>query len=453
MNLRTSLLGLASMAFAGSADAAAPLPSGWPFTTLQLGLKNDATPASVRTWAPMGLVYQYLTGGAGRSSGWRNWNSPDGQFVTDYIQQAKAAGITPVFTYYQLLYTRAGSGDQNRIDLANLNDAATMQKYFVDFKVLLQKAGAFTAPVVVHVEPDLWGYVQQVSAGDHATSVPAKVASTGLPELSGLPNTAAGFAQGLVRLRGLYAPNVILAYHMSTWGTGVEPDYANPSPRQVTALATRSAAFYQSLEAAFDLTFAEFSDRDEGYKLAVDGVAGAAWTRSDYDNNVRWLVTYGKAAGQRLVMWQIPFGNRTMRTENNQPHHYQSSQVEMLLDDPSRARLKQYRDAGVLAFLFGAGADDQTHIDDFAGDGATNPAAINGNTTASYSPDDDGGLFKREAAAYYAAGPLRLTGLTGSSPIHGWPGHLTSRKIPPGGGDGGPDGSGFRVNDERPGAR
>ncbi|MDE3094366.1 MAG: hypothetical protein KGK07_00005, partial [Chloroflexota bacterium] len=58
--------------------------------------------------------------------------------------------------------------------------------------------------------------------------------------------------------------------------------------------------------------------------------------------------------------------------------------------------------------LFGRGADGATCACDAAGDGITNPAPINGNTGVSLSADDDGGFFRQKAAAYYAAGAMRL---------------------------------------------
>ncbi len=166
--------------------------------------------------------------------------------------------------------------------------------------------------------------------------------------------------------------------------------------------------YHASLNADFDLTFAEFDDRDDAYKVNVQGISGAAWTSTDYDNQVAWLSTYSAAANQRVALWQIPMGNRKMRAENNTAKHYQSSQVETLLDDTGRTRLKQYRDAGVIAFLFGGGAGGVTCPCDQAGDGITDPPPINGNDRPSLSDDDDGGYFRERATAYYAAGPLPL---------------------------------------------
>jgi hypothetical protein len=85
----------------------------------------------------------------------------------------------------------------------------------------MQKCGAFGKPVIVHVEPDLWAYLQNDRAGgtDDAAHMSAAVASSGFAEAAGLPNTAAGFARCLVKLRDTYAPNVLLAPHASGWAT------------------------------------------------------------------------------------------------------------------------------------------------------------------------------------------------------------------------------------------
>jgi hypothetical protein len=59
-----------------------------------------------------------------------------------------------------------------------------------------------------------------------------------MPELTGLPNTVAGFAQAVVKLRNTYAPNVLVGYHVSTWGTGTDILVAKPANSTVQTLAT-----------------------------------------------------------------------------------------------------------------------------------------------------------------------------------------------------------------------
>jgi hypothetical protein len=113
-------------------------------------------------------------------------------------------------------------------------------------------------------------------------------------------------------------------------------------------------------------------------------------------------------------MWQIPQGNTKMRAMNNTWNHYQDNRPEWLLDDPARTHLQDYINAGVIAFLFGRGADGATCSCDANKDGVTNPAPINGNTRTSINADDDGGFFREKVVTYYAAGAMELGG--GSTP-------------------------------------
>src|SRR5205085_11365317 len=158
--------------------------------------------------------YTYLASGVNTGSGWETWNSPAGAYATYYMDASSANGYVPVFPYYELLQSSpsAGSSESDR-DFSNLNNAATMAAYYANFKLLMQKAGAFGQTVIVHVEPDLWGYLEQRAAGGTASSLSASVASSGFTEATGLPNTAAGFGYELLKLRDTYAPNALLAIH------------------------------------------------------------------------------------------------------------------------------------------------------------------------------------------------------------------------------------------------
>lgn len=399
---------------AGDVSAAAlpPLPAAWPSTKLELGQADGpGGAAGMAAVAPFEFRYQYLAGGVNTGNGWANWNA-GGHFVTYYIQDSIAHGITPGFTYYMMYQSSPGNGQSEYEGIyTNLNNTSTMTAYYNDLKLFFQRAGAFSSPVILHVDPDLWGYMQQRSTGDNAASVSARVASTGLAELAGLPNNVSGFARAIDVLRDTYAPNVILAYHMSVWGTHNDILYSNPPNTTVDALAARSAAFFTSLGGGFDVSFAEFTDRDAGFKQYQYGDGGASWyDAADFARHARYLGGFSSATNQRMAVWQIPYGNTKMRAMNNTWGHYQSNQVEWLLDEPARTHLQTYIDAGVIAFLFGQGAGGTTCPCDAMGDGVTNPAAINGNTLASLNADDDGGFFKQKATAYYTTGAMQLSG-------------------------------------------
>ncbi|MGZ4359569.1 MAG: hypothetical protein ACXVZW_07280 [Gaiellaceae bacterium] len=364
--------------------------------------------AGMRLSAPFGFRYQYLAGGVNTGQGRSTWN-PDGSFVSLYVRDSVAHRMIPVFPYYMLRQSRPGGPDELHADLTNVADTETMRAYFADLELFFRRARQATrGPLVLHVEPDFWGYAEQAARGDDAAAVPAAVASTGLPELAGLPDTVAGFAQAIVRLRDRLAPNVLLAFHMSGWGTKHDVVYEDPPDATVRAYAARSAAFERSLHARFDISFEDFSDRDAGFYQAVQGNARTWFKPADFHRHLLYAQTFVRLTGLRMVAWQIPYGNTVMRAENNTWNHYQDNRVQWLLGNLSRAHLRAYARAGVVAFLFGRGADGPTCACDAAHDGVTNPQPIDGNERRSISADDDVGYFRDRAAAYYRRGPLSL---------------------------------------------
>jgi hypothetical protein len=401
-----------SMRVAASAPGGTlpPLPRRWP-RRLGLGLIDPPGDASALSASgSFGFRYQYLSGGVNTGHGWATW-SPDGAFVDRYIQESVAVGLTPVFSYYMLQQSEPGArrGSNQVADVANLTDPATMRSYFADVELFMLRAGAFRAKTVIfQVEPDLWGYIEQRALDDAAATVPVAVSASGDAELRGLPNDAAGLAQAFVRIRDRYAPNVLLAYALSDFGTGVDIAADRPSSAEVDDLAARSAMFFRSLGADFDLVFSEFSNRDAAYRRLVDGEGSTVWwDTTDYENNLSYLARFVQLSRRRVLIWQIPLGNTVMRSMNNTPYHYQDNHVQWLLGVGGRAHMRAYVDAGVIGLLFGAALPTDTCACDAARDGITNPPPIDGNTRRALSADDDGGYF-RAVARLYARAPIAL---------------------------------------------
>jgi hypothetical protein len=349
---------------------------------------------------PLGFRYQYLAAGVNTGDGWATWN-PDGTFVDRYVEESRAARIVPVLTYYMIRQSLPGrdDGDEPRAVLGNLRDPDTVRAWLADVRLFLERAARFPKTrIVLHVEPDMWGYAHQAARDDDAATVP--VAEVG---------SVAGLAREVVRLRDAVAPNVVLGWHLSDWGTQVSLSYNDPSTKASRALGARAARFYRSLGARFDVTFVDWSDRDAGFDQAVNGQGPEAWfTDGDYARWRSFMSAYRRAAKQRLVVWQIPLGNRVMRAMDNMWGHYQDRHVEWLIGAGSRGRLAALRSVGAIALLFGEGADGTTCACDARGDGVTNPAPVGGNRARSLSADDDGGYFRHRARAYYRAKALRL---------------------------------------------
>jgi hypothetical protein len=389
-----------------------PVPPGWP-AQLELGMSNGPDGAAeMRQTAPFGFRYQYLAGGVNTGSGWSTW-APDGTFVTNYLRESSQQRLFPIFTYYMLGQSAPGrdrlpdESDAIQLNVANVD---AMRAYYQDLQFFFRRAGSLpNVRVVLHVEPDLWGFLQHTARTDNASDIRVVVGSAGVPELAGLPDNLAGFAQAVVRLRDQSAPNVLLAYHVSSWGTGTDLFINNSWDRTVDDVARREAAFYASLGANFDLVFAEASDRDAAFKQFIYHDRGKSWwDADDFTRQIRFLAGFVDLTGKRIVLWQLPYGNTRMRAMDNTWNHFQDTRVEWLLDDPSRSHLRQYIGAGVIAVLFGRGADGATDASDAAKDGITNPPPINGNDRLSLNADDDGGYFRERAAAYYRDGPLPL---------------------------------------------
>lgn len=387
-----------------SAPLPTPQPSGLP-AHFSFGLSNNPTELSWMTGTnvPWGYRYQYLVGGVNTGNSWTTWNSPAGQFATYYMQDSRAHGYIPVFTYYQIVQSAPNSGNEN-VD-TKLQNTSTMKAYFTEWKLLMQKAGQFGGTVIIHHEPDMWGFLQS-SHGDDATKSPVAVASSGFPEVAGFPNNASGFARALIAIRNTYAPNALIAWHASNWATGVDLAINNADP---STAATRTTNFYKSLSANFDLIFFDPSDRDAGFYQYVNGDRGAHWwDDTEFTRFRQFIGAITQATGKRAMLWQVPIGNTLYRSCNNTWNHYQDNRAQYFLQDGNRAHIQEYANAGVIGVLFGRGADGPTHYGDANGDGVTNPPAINGNNLVATYPDDDGGFIRIQAGAYYRAGAVPL---------------------------------------------
>jgi hypothetical protein len=335
-------------------------PLGWPHHLL-LGVADPPGDAQhLAQQAPVDARYQYLSGGVNTGQGWATWN-PDGTFASMYVRESIAAHMIPVLTYYQLLQSAPAVGStEMQKDLSNLRDPATMRAYWQDYELLLRRVGGAAGRhlAIIHIEPDLWGYLEQA----HATAL------------------ARSFARKLLALRNRLAPHVLLAWHLSVWGTGEDPTYSKPSLAHMGALAARSAAFYDALGARFNLVFNDVTDRDAGFYQYVEGNPNTWWGPADFRRLDVYLAGFTRRTHAAVVLWQLPLGNTML---DNTWGQYRDNRLQWWLQDPSGPHLRATRDAGVIGLLFGGGAAGTT------------------------SDQTDGGFFYR-LARRYEAHPLAL---------------------------------------------
>lgn len=405
----------AALCCASAISATAPRSvAPWPFHRLVLGLSTPPGSASAeRRSAPLSAAYVYLSGGVNTGHGWRTWANGDGDYVSEYISASEHAQMVPVFSYYQIRQSSPGDelAGEAAADLENLDDRSTMRAYYRDLTAFFRDAAGASGPVILQMEPDLWGYIEQSAHGD-AANVRAAVASSGIAVLRGLPDNASGFARAVLRLRDIYAPHVIVAYHDSIWGTGTSIQQSHPTDARVDSMAAQSIRFYRSLRARFDAVFTETSNSDSGYAQLVEGAGRSQWWQpSDFQHLRRYVAVVDRVLKLPMVIWQIPVGNTIMRVMDNRPYHYQDNKVQSLLADTpvARALLGGYARAGVSALLFGSPEPTDTcACDNDHNRLGDQPQPIDGNARRSYTDADDGGYFMHVARDYYARGLLRV---------------------------------------------
>lgn len=352
------------------------------------------------TGAPFDYRYGYLAGGVNTGTSWAEWSSPPGDYAYRFMTSSRERGYMPVLTYYQIVQSAPNNGQEPPYN--NLLDPSTMQAYFEDWLLLMETAAEFGEPVIVHHEPDLWGYLQR--KGDDPASARVAVGSSGVPEVAGMEDNARGLAQALVKFRNERAPNVILAWHATQWATG--PDLTVQNADGI-AMGKRVATYFEKLQAPFDLIFYGPSDRDAAWRQARKK-QDAWWDDDDHARFFGFMKTINEATGLRGMVWQIPLGNTRYRSLDNTPGHFQDNHVEYFLLPENQQNIVDHAGIGIIGLLFGGGAREQTSFRDVAEDGITNPAPINGNDLEAEYPDDDGGFFRLSVKSFYDSGPLDL---------------------------------------------
>ena len=413
--------------------ASAPVPASaasLPATRVEFGLGNGPADLGWMTSSgvPWKYRYQYLSGGVNTANPWETWQDlslPPGQFATDYMNNSQASGYIPVFTWYEMLQSNPSTGaNESDRDYNNLNNTATMNAYYASFKRLLVKAGLFGHQVVIHIEPDFWGYMQQRASGD-ASTVSASVSSSGFADVAGIPNTVQGFGWALLHMRDLYAPNAVLAIHASPWSNGGDIGSSTDPSMNVVAIADSTAAFLSSAGISsnpygttWDAVFNDLDDHDAGWWETHGRNHWWDPTNATFPNFTRylaWVAELKVKTSRQQVAWQVPAGNQYFLTMNNTCGHYQDNVAQYFLTHPADLFA-----AGLVAVLFGKGNSCQTTYIDHGtndlggpvGDGITNN---NGaptsdalgwcnacNTHTSVWSDDDGGYLRTFVGQYYS---------------------------------------------------
>jgi hypothetical protein len=365
-------------AFLAGSNAKGPIPTGLPARVL-VGLFEDTG----ATWMKNSGVrwdarYRYLT------KGWvNNWGfgAYDGSFALTYFRECDTQSTVPAVQYYQL-FAEPGGGES--ATLQKVQNVTTMRSYFGDFKLLMQRAKDFGKPVMILLEADAFGFLQQQSSSN--TSAPAAIASTGMTELQGLPNTVAGFGLAFLQLRkAVGANNAVLGLHISAWASGKDIAAFNVT-EPLGPEVDKVYAFLSPLGLATNVTGQQFEvlvgdplDRDaDFYRLTQnqdrwwDASDAASISSRSFNRYAEWLRLWNVKAQKRWVLWQIPLGNSNSKNVYNNggaSEGYKDNRAEYFFGSGT-AHIEKFAESGVIALLFGAGAGGQsTYTNDQYGDG------------------------------------------------------------------------------------
>jgi hypothetical protein len=330
--------------------------------------------------------YKYLAGGLfpgatppsscadGKAAAWWGcWQDtalPPGQYVRDFLAKTAARGQLPMLTYYELLQ---GSGlPEGTAQVAAIADAAFLTRYLNDWRFLLQQVGS--APALLHIEPDFWGYAQQLNASPSA--IPAAVTAANPTDCGGLENSVRGLARCMIAMVRRYAPNARVGLHASGWATKVDVLKNTDPALDVAGEGRRLGDFLRALGAGDgDFLAVDASDRDAGYYESIG--RRTWWDASDatlpsFTQAFRWSRAVADAVGLPVLWWQVPVGHMALPNVSTQ---WRDNRVDYFFAHPDGVSR-----SGAFGMVFGAGARGQT------------------------TPSTDSGNLTRRASDYLAAG-------------------------------------------------
>lgn len=347
--------------------------------------------------APFDLRYLYLSGGIADGAGpcakcdtgctaqgtscansgpgcawWGCWQydkDPPGAYARGFVSKAKADGQIPMITYYMLL--QASGVAEGSAEVTKANDAAFMARYYADWRFVTQQIGQDLA--FLHIEPDFWGYAQQVN--DDPTKIPAAVASANPTDCGTLPNTIAGMGECLIAMSKKYAPKAKVSLHGSGWATKFDV-LLNKDPNfDVTGHAAKLGKFLAQTGPNADFVAVDAADRDAAW---YESQGQNRWwdatnaTLPNFQQAFVWSKALAESAQRPVLWWQLPVGNMSLPNQNEK---WKDNRVDYFM-----THMNEVSAAHGLGAAFGSGAGGQTN------------------------PSTDGGNLVGKVKAYAAAG-------------------------------------------------
>ena len=308
-----------------------------------------------------------------------NTNLPPGQYLRSFLNDCSRDGVIPMitrYTFYQSGQTHCGENREGRITELGAN-VEFLTKYFNDFRFMCQIIGENkNRKVILHIEPDLLGYGRQLykcSPNNIAMQVKAANPIDG----AGFDNTFAGFGKCLISMARKYAPNALVGFHASAWGTASGASLDNNRNAGMDLKADAAVIANDLLElgaGGTDFIALDPLDRDADYYMLTrttgNGQPDNRWwdaankTLPNFAQHFTWVAELKQIVGLPLVWWQIPLGNaaspNTAVTDINSElaGGYKDNRVDYFMDPE---HINEIVKMGGVLLAFGAGQGDQTN--------------------------------------------------------------------------------------------
>jgi hypothetical protein len=254
-----------------------------------------------------------------------------------------------MLTYYEIYQT--SGADEGAPEVGAANDAALMTRYLADWAFTLDQIGQSVA--FLHIEPDFWGYAEQVNPDPH--QIPAAVASAS-SECAGFEDSIAGLGRCMIAMVRSHAPNALVGLHGSGWGTGYDVLQNTDPSFDVPAEAQKLGAFLAACGAGDgDFVVVDASDRDAAW---YDTQGQNRWwddtnaTLPDFTQALSWAKALGDSLSLPVMWWQVPVGNMTL---DNTDQHYRDNRLDYFFD-----HMDEVAAANGFAIAYGAGNGAQT---------------------------------------------------------------------------------------------
>lgn len=300
---------------------------------------------------------------------WQDSDLPPGEYLRRFLAKTAAAGQLPMVSYYQHL---PNSGLSEQTQLQALTDVPKLTRYFNDFRFMLKTVGS--ARMLLHVEPDLWGFAQD-RAGT-ASALPVSVKAANPTDCASQPDTFEGFGRCLVSMARKYSPNVKVGLHVSSWSAGPDVTLNNDPQMDLARVSADVSRFVlDSGGGEADFLVFEMSDSDAGW---YETQGKNKWldptnaTLPNFTQMLQFARRVTTATGKPALFWQIPLGNMS---QPNTVSHWKDNRVQYFFDHPAELAA-----AGFFGVVFGSGVPNQTE------------------------PETDSGYFVSRSKSYFAAG-------------------------------------------------